>query len=128
MRESKFQFRDPYLEELYFVEHEEFDIGEVNIEMKNSTNTQVTRSVNDNSAKVELTLEINIDNKEAPFELRIKFSSYFRWEDLDEKAVEDLLKYNAPALLLGYMRPIVAGITSSSRFPTYNLPFINFME
>lgn len=29
---------------------------------------------------------------------------------------------------MGYMRPIVAGLTNSSNFATYNLPFINFKE
>ena len=49
-------------------------------------------------------------------------------EDLSDERVESMLKMNAPALLLGYMRPIVAGLTNSSNFATYNLPFINFKE
>ena len=55
-------------------------------------------------------------------------ASDFKWEDLDEKTVDSMLNLNAPALLLSYMRPIVANITNSSKFPTYNLPFINFKE
>lgn len=62
------------------------------------------------------------------FKLRIKVASDFKWEDLDEKTAESMLNLNAPALLLGYMRPIVANITNSSNFPAYNLPFINFKE
>lgn len=128
MKPSKFQFVNPYLEEVYFIENNNFDANETELEMQNSFNVQVKRNKDDNRAKVELTLETNIDNEKAPFKLRIKISSDFKWEDLDENTVEAMLKCNAPALLLGYMRPIVASITNSSKFPVYNLPFINFTE
>ena len=55
-------------------------------------------------------------------------SSDFEWEDMDESMIDTMLHINAPALLLGYMRPIVATITNSSKYPVYNLPFINFNE
>ena len=42
--------------------------------------------------------------------------------------VNSMLNVNAPALLLGYMRPIVSSITNSSALPVYNIPFINFKE
>lgn len=86
------------------------------------------RSKNDNRANVELELKTNFDNEKAPFRLHIKVASDFKWENLDDKKVDDMLELNAPALLLGYMRPIVANITNSSNFPAYNLPFINFKE
>ncbi len=89
---------------------------------------QIKRSENDNRANVELELKTNIDNEEAPFKLKIKMASDFKWSDLDDETVDAMLKFNAPALLLGYMRPIVANITNSSNFPAYNLPFINFKE
>ena len=39
-----------------------------------------------------------------------------------------VLEKNAQALLIGYLRPIVANITNVSKFPAYNLPFINLNE
>lgn len=39
-----------------------------------------------------------------------------------------MINTSAPAPLLGYMRPIVASITNSSKYPAYNLPFINFLN
>ena len=120
MKSSKFQFVDNPV----FVS--EADDGE--IEMQNSFNIQVKRSKDENRANVELTLETNTENERAPFKLQIKVASDFKWEDLDEKTVDSMLNLNAPALLLSYMRPIVANITNSSKFPTYNLPFINFKE
>lgn len=128
VKPSNFQFLNPYLEEVYFVVNPNFDVDDIEIEMQNSFNIQVKRSETDNRANVELELKTNIDNDKAPFRLRIKVASDFKWEDLDDKTVEAMLELNAPALLLGYMRPIVANITNSSNFPAYNLPFINFKE
>ncbi len=84
--------------------------------------------MNENRARVSLTLKVNAENKEAPFELEIKVVSDFKWEDMDENMVNSMLNVNAPALLLGYMRPIVSSITNSSALPVYNIPFINFKE
>lgn len=130
MEPSKFQFINPYLTELFFTINPDFDPNtkEAEIEIQNTFHVQINRSSIENRANVELTLEINGENEKAPFKLRLKEASDFKWEDLDEKTVETMLNYNAPALLLGYMRPIVANITNSSNFPAYNLPFINFKE
>lgn len=130
MKSSKFQFVDPHLEEVNFIANPVFvsEADEGEIEMQNSFNIQVKRSKDENRANVELTLETNTENERAPFKLQIKVASDFKWEDLDEKTVDSMLNLNAPALLLSYMRPIVANITNSSKFPTYNLPFINFKE
>lgn len=128
MKPSKFQFLNPYLKEVYFVVNPDFHVNDGETEMQNSFSVQIKRSENDNRANVELGLETNIDNEKAPFKLRMKVASDFKWEDLDDETVDAMLGLNAPALLLGYMRPIVANITNSSNFPAYNLPFINFKE
>ena len=130
MKSSKFQFLNPYFEEVYFTVNPEYtpETNEGGIEMQNAFNIQVARSKNENRANVKLTLETNAENEKAPFKLRITMASDFRWEDMDETTVESMLRLNAPALLLGYMRPIVAIITNSSNFPVYNLPFFNFKE
>ena len=55
--------------------------------------------------------------------------SEFSWEDeKEDDLISELLNINAPALLTGYMRPIISLITSSSRFPTFNLPFLDFTQ
>lgn len=114
----------------YQVYHPDFISGknDDDVEMQNVFNVQVRKSKNENRANVELTLETNAENDQAPFKLKIKVASDFKWEDLSDERVESMLKMNAPALLLGYMRLIVAGLTNSSNFATYNLPFINFKE
>ncbi|MDC7291381.1 protein-export chaperone SecB [Blautia schinkii] len=126
MRPSKFQFVSPYLKEVHFELNPQFDVADKQFEVQNSFNVQVKRSEKENRANVELLLETNIEEKNAPFTLRIKVASDFKWDDLDEKTVESMLNFNAPALLLGYMRPIVANITNSSNMPAYNIPFISF--
>lgn len=128
MKESKFQFLNPYLVELSFVANPDFDTGNTSIEIQNNFSVQIDRSESENLARVELKLEINIENYNAPFRVKAIVASDFKWEDLDDEAVEAMLNLNAPALLLGYMRPIVANVTNSSCFPAYNLPFINFTE
>lgn len=130
MTQSKFQFINPYLEEIYFAANSQYHSQENNeeIEMQNNFNVHVKKSENENRANVELILETNMENENAPFKMRIKMASDFKWDELDEKTVDSMLQLNAPALLLGYMRPIVANITNSSNFPAYNLPFVNFKE
>lgn len=129
MRESKFQFINPYLVELNFEANQNIDIKDAyEVEMKNAFVVQIKRKKDENRANVSLTLETNVGEEKAPFQIKATVASDFRWDDLDEKMVEAFLNYNAPALLLGYLRPIVANITNSSNFPAYNLPFVNFKE
>lgn len=127
MKASSFQFINPYLEEMFFAGNDNFDMNE-DIEMENSFNVQVKKDKENRRAKVELILETNVNAEDAPFRMRVKVASDFKWDNLDDESVEAMLKCNAPALLLSYMRPIVANITNVSKFPVYNLPFVNFQE
>ena len=53
----------------------------------------------------------------------------FLWDDVyDEETLRDLLSKNAPALLLGYARPIIANMTSAGPMAAYHLPFYNFTD
>ena len=42
--------------------------------------------------------------------------------------IDRLLNQNAPSLLLSYLRPIVAQVTSASKNGTYKIPFVNFTK
>lgn len=128
MNESKFQFINPYLLELNFEVNKDFAPDDEEIGMENSFNIQVAKSNTENRANVELILEINKTNENAPFKIKARIASDFKWENLEEHQAEKLLETNAPALLLGYLRPIIASITNSSNFPSYNLPFMNFKK
>lgn len=129
MKTSNFQFESPVLEELVFAVNPKFKASNENIEMKNAFHTDVKRVENQRVAKVSLTLTINETEEDVPFNLRIRLSALFRWNDsLSDEAVDAMLKINASALLLSYMRPIVSNVTNYSRFPSYNLPFVNFVD
>lgn len=127
MKESEFKFVDPYLEKLVFFENKSFDAKKQEVKFENIFDIEINRKEDENIAKVVLQLQVGTDG-EAPFKLWIRVASNFMWENLSEEILDIMLNNNAPALLLGYMRPIVASITNSSKFPTYNLPFINFKD
>lgn len=128
MKKSNFQFANPWIESLKYSENEHFDMQGAEIKMENNFNVEVERAKDRDEAKVSLKLCINASETNAPFSLTVKMSALFRWVALSDNQVESMLKINAPALLLGYMRPIVANITNSSRYPVYNIPMINFAE
>lgn len=63
------------IRELYFVENEDFNMAENKVELENSFGVRVQKNDEENSAVVELRLEINSKkNKNTPFELRISLA------------------------------------------------------
>ena len=129
MKESKFQFNTPYLEELEFSINNDFTNKSVDVEMENSFAVYCSKIDNcENSALVKLDLTINDDVTDKPFGLHIIVAAEFIWEDLDQEYANNLLKTAAPEFLLGFARPIIANITNMSQFPCYNVPFLNFNE
>ena len=126
MKTSNFQFVNPYLSELNFIAKKNFNPEGNEIEVKSSFNVNVSKSNTEHKATVELAATIGDDK--APFVIYAKIASNFVWGDLNDETVDNFLKINAPAVLLSYLRPIIASVTNSSQFPVYNLPFINFMD
>ncbi len=124
--ESSFQFKAPVLESIEFMVNDLFNVKD--FEGFDSVDSDLKISKNNNHAKVEMYLEIGEKTELYPFYVRITMSSEFRWIDSSEEQIEGYLNVNAPALLLSYMRPIVANITNSSKYEVLNLPFINFSE
>ena len=66
----------------------------------------------------------------SPFFIEAEEAALFRWnpEKVDAEHSEKLLKQNAPALLLSYLRPTISLITSASPYAAYDIPFMNFTE
>lgn len=123
MTESRFQFKNPELVSLDFALNENFDENSfegLHIDSK----TNVKRSVSENTAYV--TLQLNIDGDNVPFHISIAMSSMFSWsEDLDKETIDNMLKVNAPSLLLSYIRPIITNVTANSRYSALYLPFMD---
>ncbi|NLJ18365.1 protein-export chaperone SecB [Globicatella sulfidifaciens] len=121
---SEFQFKNPELINVSFNINDGYDKSEFTGITLNST-TEVSKTSDTNDAFVQLNLEIGDDH--SPFYIGIKIKAKFNWnEEIDEQVVDKMLSYNAPALLLGYIRPMVSTITSWSKYPAYNIPFIDF--
>lgn len=132
MKQSSFQFANPILTKLQFQLNSNFqppESGEV--EMETELNTKIPKELSSGSAVV--TLRISIAKKagaNSPFSLEAEMKSHFLWnpEELDAKQAEKLLSQNAPALLLGYLRPIIAETTQKANLPPYHLPFMDFTK
>ena len=88
-------------------------------------------SVDENEAIVQLSILIGRKEftTEEPFCVDMTIGAKFKWDDVyDEETLQELLSKNAPALLLGYARPIIANITDAGPIPAYHLPFYNFTD
>lgn len=124
--ESHFQFKAPILESIEFVVNSSFNVE--NFEGFDSVDSNLEVQKENDYAKVVMFLEIGKKNEFYPFYIKIIMSAEFQWSESTEEQIEGYLNMNAPALLLSYMRPIVANITNSSKYEALNLPFINFAE
>jgi len=129
MVQSKLSFTNPIIKKLDYCINLKCQCSkDEQINITNSFKVNVQRVENKNEALVELNIVIG-DEPSTPFYIDMIVCAVFKWEDsYEEKTVIDLLSINAPALLLGYARPMVAAITNMSPFPVYNLPFYNFTE
>lgn len=123
MQKSHFRFSSPKLLDFRYSynvkkpEKEEF-------QYKLNTSVECKRDDGRNSAKVLVTINTPCD-KDLPFSFSITMYAGFSWdENIDDP--EKLLRYNAPALLIGYMRPIIASVTAFSPAGSFDLPFIDF--
>lgn len=127
MKVSSFQFTDPSLVFMNFHENRNFEV-EKGKEIEIRTNINVNNNkIAEDEALVSIRICLGSDDNNSPFYLESEFVAKFHWgTDLNAKAVDILLKQNAPALLLSYARPIISMTTNASHFPAYNIPFINF--
>lgn len=132
---SKFKFSNPILESCSFCINSEFirkvstkesEIKELRIPLQTITGKG---KVKDNKCIVFVKVDIGDETGDYPFHLAVRMSAKFFWKDsFSKKEIQGLLKINAPALLLSYIRPIVVGLTAASPFPPYQIPFMNFTE
>ena len=128
---SSFQFSNPSLLKLSFALNNLFETeyaSQINISLESHVETQP--GPEENSAVVVLNLLIGKKDDSSPFFIEAEEAALFRWnpEKVDAEHSEKLLKQNAPALLLSYLRPTISLITSASPYAAYDIPFMNFTE
>ena len=128
--ESSFQFTTPVLSYLVFEPNEDFNIQpgkEVQTQIR--MGVAVKKSSVSPEATVKLTVEIGARDGDSPFYIRAVESGNFRWgNELNDELLKHLLDQNAPTLLLSYLRPIIAQVTSASTYDLLNIPFVNFAQ
>lgn len=128
---SSFQFSNPSLLKLSFILNDGFekeDDSKINIPL--DQHVEIQPGPEENSAFVVLSLLIGKKDDSTPFFIESKEAALFRWDPqkVDKEHSKKLLKQNAPALLLAYLRPTISVITSASPFAAYDIPFMNFTE
>lgn len=129
MEKSAFQFSTPVITDMFFKINREYDAkNPIQKEFPPHVEVHEKRSENDRSAIVALDLKVGEIQSDYPFCIRAVMQAKFIWEDIEEDMVNNLLRKNAPALLLSYLRPYVAAITSASPFPALQLPFMDFTK
>lgn len=126
LKHSSFQFTDPILKKINFEVNDEFNNEKFNGIGEFISSINVKRSQQEDNAVVTLNLTIGGANELYPFCIDISMEAIFTWKSFDEETINELLKLNAPSLLLSYMRPHISSITNSSKYPVFNLPFIDF--
>lgn len=130
MKASSFQFTDPSLVHIKFEENKKFQHEEENdIPINVSINVE-KEELSENEAIVKTSVVVGAESEKVPFVLEAAASARFKWdaEKINKDTSSIFLKQNAPALLISYLRPIIAMITNASHYPAYNLPFISFVD
>ncbi len=129
MKESKFKFKIPYLRKIIFLCNEDYNNAKIKLDIK--TKTYVKKEKDKEEATVSLDIEFfeleSLD--QSPYYINVVMDGDFKWEkDLEDDKVDNLLKSNAPAILLSYMRPYLSNLTTGAGYPPLILPLLDFTE
>ena len=129
MMYSDFQFVQPMLTKA------RFDMlpieGEPDPEVSIHVKKNILQLAGENRAVLSVTILLNQadsdkERKNIPFTAEVEMQCVFTWHrDLSEESIQKFLSQNATALLVSYIRPIIAILTASSPLPAYNMPFLN---
>ena len=125
LKESKFKFEKPILKRFSFNENEAFEKKEelkIEIELENKIERK------EKTGGVSVILK-TVNSNEIPFFIEIEMYSKFIWEEeLTKEEIINALEINAPSLLISYIRPLVALVTGSSKYPAWNIPFLDMRK
>ena len=124
-KQSKFQYQTPRILRCDFRSFPECEAKEWTI---NINHTKTIKRESESEADVTLFVAIRSDEEATPFSLEFEITSHFKWEELEEPIISSLLNRNAPSLLLGFARPVLAMLTNSSGMPPYNIPMLDFSQ
>ena len=121
LKESKFKFEKPILKRFSFNENEAF-------EKKEELKIEIELERKEKTGGVSVILK-TVNSNEIPFFIEIEMYSKFIWEEeLTEEEIINALEINAPSLLISYIRPLVTLVTGSSKYPAWNIPFLDMRK
>lgn len=141
MKESLFEFSNPNIYGFQIIQNPKFDFEKEDETFKylelDSTIHKTKNNKREANVSIDLTNEklfndesIKSDNfKNVKFMISVSAVASFRWNDeLKDELIDTLLKQNAVSLLVSYIRPYIATLTSATDNGTFNLPFIDLTE
>ncbi len=125
--ESRFHFKNPRIVEIAFKENPKLDDQKYK-----GFGIQYETKVYDKSsetAKVDLTVQIGVNEETVPFTIKARVTAEFRWDkSLDEELVNGFLNINAKVLLLSYLRPFITHLSVDAGYSPFVLPFFDFTK
>jgi len=134
MGNSAFQFTNPELVSIQFSVNKSYKPEDDSI-IKLNIRTEVTEIQDmpdgeEQNAKVSVTVTIGEEKGETPLFVKATEEAAFKWKkgDFNEEEAHKMLSQNGAALLISYIRPVIASVTAASRLPAYNLPFIDVTQ
>ncbi|MEG2262685.1 MAG: protein-export chaperone SecB [Raoultibacter sp.] len=129
---SDFQFTSPVLLGIQMNVNKDYTPDkEKKVPIHAEVNVNVLKVKALNEAQVTLYLSVNKDMSDsAPYVIEAEITSLFTWdkEAYTDEMLNGLLKQNAPALLISYIRPLIAMITNASPYETCTIPFMDFTK
>ncbi len=130
MLTSGFQFTQPRMVSLQYIENAAYCSNGDEIELPISILPKIQRTDDDPFAIVNLKIKVGDHENTYPFCISVEMCAQFRWEagKISAEDIESLLNKNAVLLLISYARPIIATVTSQSRYPTFDLPYIDLTK
>lgn len=84
---------------------------------------------NDHLFKISMTIELNKNKENSPYYIFFKINGFFSYDKTaSEEYIQKTIAQNAPSILYGVARGIIAQITSNYEFGKFILPSVNFIE
>jgi preprotein translocase subunit secB len=125
LKESKFKFERPILKRFSFNENGNFEERK---ELKIEIELEKRIEKEEKNGEVSVIFK-TVNSNKIPFFIEIEMYSKFIWEEgLTEQEIKNALEINAPSLLVSYVRPLIALITGNSKYPSWNIPFLDMRK
>ena len=126
LNQSKLMFKNPIIEKVFFEKNQDYNSEQKVVNFFPEANMNV-QFIDDNRAIASFTFSIGERKDCNPyFSFKATASSEFKWKNLTKEKAKEQLKVSGPTLLVSYIRPLLANLTSQAGLPPYHLPFIDF--